>query len=180
MNDETAMRRQLMSSQTSRLSSYSGRHFDFLDTHHSVFSRNSYYNDKLAMHPWLRRPYSRYSGISLSTLCAGPCSNRIDELARPRIKRERLIRQEFFDNFTNYAYSGVKAGALTAQCSERLTELARPKKKPVNSMNGEKTPHEVPQSALQAHITDRIEALAKPRYNKHIHMQSLRNNKKPS
>ena len=33
---------------------------------------------------------------------------------------------------TNYAYSGVKPTALTAQCSERLATLARPKNKPTN------------------------------------------------
>lgn len=99
-SDERVMRSQANSSQPSRLSNYSARHFDFLDTRHSVFSRNSYYNDKLSMHPWLRRPCSRYSGIPFSTLHAAPCSARTDELARPRIKRERLIRQGYFiDNF---------------------------------------------------------------------------------
>jgi hypothetical protein len=49
-----------------------------------------------SIHPWLRRPCSRYSGIPYSTLCAGTCSIRVDELARPKIKREHLIRQGNF------------------------------------------------------------------------------------
>ncbi|CAF4819666.1 unnamed protein product, partial [Rotaria sp. Silwood2] len=176
MNDERVMRSQVNSSQPSRLSSYSGRHFDFLDTRHSVFSRNSYYNDMLSIHPWLRRPCSRYSGIAFSTLHAAPCSARTEELARPKIKRERLIRQEFFDNFTNYAYSGVKSTALTAQCSERLVTLARPKKNPAGFMSGYILPRDVPESALQAHLSDRVEALAKPRHNKNTYTRSLWNN----
>jgi hypothetical protein len=94
------MRSHANSSHTSRLSSYSRRHFDFLDTRHSVFSRNSYYNDLQSIHPWLRRPCSRYSGIAFSTLRAAPCSARVEDLARPKIKRERLIRQgNFINNF---------------------------------------------------------------------------------
>ncbi len=62
-----------------------------------------------AIHPWLRRPCSRYSGIPYSTLYAATCSIRVDELARPKIKRERLIRQgnfklEKFVYFKNYLY----------------------------------------------------------------------------
>ncbi len=87
------MRSRVTSAYTSRSSSFSGRHFDFLDTRHSVFSKDSYYSDKHSIHPWLRRPYSRYSGIAYTTLCTGPCSPRTEELARPKIKRERLIRQ---------------------------------------------------------------------------------------
>ena len=90
------MKSQANSTRTSRLSSYSGRHFDFLDTRHSVFSRNSYYNDLNSIHPWLRRPCSRYSGIAFSTLHAGPCSIRTDDLARPKIKRDRVLRQGKF------------------------------------------------------------------------------------
>lgn len=84
----------------SRLGSGGSRHyFDFLDSRHSVFSRASYYSDKHAIHPWLRRPCSRYSGIPYSTLNAGTCSIRTEELARPKIKRERLIRQGNFSFF---------------------------------------------------------------------------------
>ncbi len=53
-----------------------------------------------SIHPWLRRPYSRYSGISYSTLYDSTCSIRTEELARPKIKRERLIRQGNFN--TNF------------------------------------------------------------------------------
>lgn len=93
---------------TSRLSSYSKRHFDFLDTHHSVFSRNSYYDDMHDLHPWTRRPCSPFSGIPLMTLRTRSCSSRMDELARPKIKRERMIRQGkelkivFSDRFSSF------------------------------------------------------------------------------
>jgi hypothetical protein len=97
-SEERVLRSHPNSSQTSRLSNYSRRHFDFLDTQHSVFSRNSYYNDMHSIHPWLRRPCSRYSGIPFSTLRAASCSARIDDLARPKIKRERLIRQGIWLN----------------------------------------------------------------------------------
>ncbi len=50
----------------------------------------------LSIHPWLRHPCSPYSGIPYSTLRAGPCSVRIEELAQPKIKRERLIRKGNF------------------------------------------------------------------------------------
>ncbi|CAF0794282.1 unnamed protein product [Rotaria sordida] len=170
MNDEHTMRSQINSSHPSRLTRYSGRHFDFLDTRHSVFSRSTYYNDLHSIHPWLRHPCSRYSGIAFSTLHAAPCSTRTEELARPKIKRERLIRQEFFDNFTNYAYSGVKPTALAAECSNRLIILARPKKTPAGFMSGYILPRDVPEGALRAHITGRIEELAKPRHNKNTYM----------
>lgn len=90
------MRSRATSSYLSRLGSGSPHYFDFLDSTHSVFSRQSYYSDKQAIHPWLRRPCSRYSGIPYSTLRAGHCSERTDELARPKIKREYLIRQGYF------------------------------------------------------------------------------------
>lgn len=45
------------------------------------------------IHPWERRPCSRSSGIALSTLRATSCSPRIDDLAKPKIKREHCIRQ---------------------------------------------------------------------------------------
>lgn len=91
--DERVSPTNTSSARSSRFSSFSARYFDFLDPSHSVFSRRNYYDDLKDIHPWLRRPYSRNSGIALATLQAGPCSIRIDELARPRIKRERLIRQ---------------------------------------------------------------------------------------
>ena len=68
-----------------------------MDTHHSVFSRNSYYHDMHTVHPWSRRPCSRSSGIPFTALRPKSCSLRLDELARPKIKRERLIRQGNFD-----------------------------------------------------------------------------------
>jgi hypothetical protein len=71
----------------------------------------------------------------------------------------------------------VKTTALTAQCSERLAALARPKKTPVGYRDGYILPKDVPQSALQAHITDRIDTLAKPRYTKSFNMQALWNEK---
>ena len=86
-------RSQATSAHTSRLSYASRRYFDFLDSAHSVFSKESYYSDKQSIHPWLRRPCSRSSGIPLSTLGLSQCSKRTEELAQPRIKRERLIRQ---------------------------------------------------------------------------------------
>lgn len=78
-----------------RLSAYSGRsrYFDFLDPSRSVFSREYYYDDLKDIHPWLRRPRSRNSGIALATLQAGPCTTRVEQLAKPKIKREKLIRQ---------------------------------------------------------------------------------------
>ena len=113
----------------------------------------------------------------------------MEELARPKIKRERLIRQgtfkwnktflfkffslEFFDNLTNYAYSGVKYTALTAQCSERLSKLARPKKTPVGYTDAYELPRDVPESALRTHPSKRIEILAKPRHNRLTYTQSL-------
>ena len=81
------------SRQVSRLSNSSAKYFDYYDTHHSVFSRNSYYHDMHDIHPWSRRPCSRHSGIPFATLRATSCSPRLDELCRPKIKRERLIRQ---------------------------------------------------------------------------------------
>lgn len=90
-------RSQANSTRTSRLSTYSGRHFDFLDTRHSVFSRNSYYNEMHSTHPWSRRPCSRFSGIPFSTLRARSCSSRLDDLAKPKIKCERLIRQGYLE-----------------------------------------------------------------------------------
>jgi hypothetical protein len=75
------------------LSNYSGKHFDFLDTHHSVFSKNSYYHDMKSIHPWNRRPCSPYSGISLATLRTKSCSSRVTDLAKPKIKREKLLKQ---------------------------------------------------------------------------------------
>lgn len=161
-----------------------------MDSSHSVFSKDSYYSDKSSIHPWLRRPYSRYSGIAYSTLCAPPCSMRTEELARPKIKRERLIRQgnfikkenpnflrfifiELFDNRTNYAYSGVKSAALTAECSIRTAKLARPKPAPVGFTPAYDLPRAVPESALRARLSKRIEELAKPKHNKLTYTQSL-------
>ncbi|CAF0890319.1 unnamed protein product [Rotaria sp. Silwood1] len=153
------------STQTSRMSSYSGRHFDFMDTHHSVFSRNSYYNDMYSVHPWSRRPCSRFSGIPFTTLRAKSCSARLEDLSRPKIKRERLIRQEFFDNITNYAYSGVKSAALTARHSDRLVKLSQPKKPPSSYKDAYTLPKTVSEQALSAQATDRVRELAKPRRN---------------
>ncbi len=184
------MKSQVTSSQMSRLGSGSRPYFDFLDSSHSVFSKDSYYSDMSSIHPWLRRPYSRYSGIAYSTLYASTCSARVEELARPKIKRERLIRQgnfkwkklflfekfiyiEFFDNITNYAYSGVKSTALKAECSQRLAKLARPKGTPVGYVNAYDLPRAVPESALRAHLSKRIDELAKPRHNKLTYTQSL-------
>jgi hypothetical protein len=102
---DESLRSQGNFSQTSRLSSYSARHFDFLDTHHSVFSRNSYYHDLRSVHPWSRRPRSRFSGIPLTALRTRSCSTRLNDLARPKIKRDRLIRQgNLINNFkkTNF------------------------------------------------------------------------------
>lgn len=65
---------------------------------------------------------------------------------------------------TNYAYSGVKPTALTAQCSERLATLARPKNKPTNYINAI-LPKTVSEQALPLHRSDRISNLAKPRHN---------------
>ncbi|CAF2118207.1 unnamed protein product [Rotaria magnacalcarata] len=162
MNDERAQSHESLP-KTSRMSSYSTRHYDFMDTHHSVFSRNSYYNDMLTIHPWSRRPCSRFSGIPLTTLRTKSCSPRLEDLSRPKIKRDRLIRKEVFDNITNYAYSGVKATALTARHSDRVARLAQPKKIP----NGYKEPHmlpqQVPEQALNVQVTDRVCQLAKPR-----------------
>jgi hypothetical protein len=76
-----------------------------LDWSHSVFSKDSYYSDKSSIHPWLRRPFSGYSGIAYSTLRAGPCSMRTDELARPKIKHERMIRQGNFQDKENFLFS---------------------------------------------------------------------------
>ena len=92
-SDERLLRSRATSAYTSRLSTTSRRYFDFLDSAHSVFSKESYYSDKQSIHPWLRRPCSRNSGIALSTLGLSICSRRTEELAQPRIKRERLIRQ---------------------------------------------------------------------------------------
>lgn len=80
----------------SRLSCYSGRYYDFMDTHHSVFSRNAYYDDMTTVHPWLRRPCSPDSGIPLSTLRTRSCSPRLHSLSKPRIKRDHLIKQGYF------------------------------------------------------------------------------------
>jgi len=97
LSQERSDRSELTSGYTSRLSSGSRKYFDFLDRSHSVFSKETYYDDLRKIHPWLRRPYSRYSGIAYSTLYGGPCSARTEELARPKIKRERLIRQGNYD-----------------------------------------------------------------------------------
>ncbi|CAF2824103.1 unnamed protein product [Rotaria sp. Silwood2] len=164
MNDER-LRSHGHSTQTSRLSSYSGRHFDFMDTHHSVFSRNSYYNDMHSVHPWSRRPCSRFSGIPFTTLRAKSCSARLEDLSRPKIKRERLIRQEVFDNITNYAYSGVKSAALTARYSDHLAKLSQPKKTPTGYKEAYILPKAVPEQALCVQPTDRVSELAKPRRN---------------
>lgn len=174
----------LHSRQDSRLSSNSMRYFDFLDTHHSVFSRNSYYDDKIAAHPWSRRPCSRNSGIPLETLRSTSCSPRLEELCRPKIKRERLIRQgffsmlsfffrfiakffclEFFDNIRNYAYSGVPPNALKGSCTERLRRLAQPKPTPVGYMEGYALPRSVSEQTLNAKLSDRLSQLSKPRRN---------------
>jgi hypothetical protein len=71
----------------------------------------------------------------------------------------------------------VKSSALTVQCSERVAALARPKKIPFGYIDGCVLPKDVPESALRAHISNRIDALAKPRYNKNTYMQSLWNEK---
>jgi hypothetical protein len=81
---------------TSRIGSAPVRHFSFLDRSHSVFSRNLYYNDLLSKHPWSRRPRSRHSGIAFPALCDTPCSARMDDLARPKLRRESHIRQGNF------------------------------------------------------------------------------------
>ncbi|CAF1245950.1 unnamed protein product [Rotaria sordida] len=162
MNDKR-LRSHGHSTQTSRLSNYSGQHFDFMDTHHSVFSRNSYYNDMHSVHPWSRRPCSRFSGIPFTTLRAKSCSARLEDLSRPKIKRDRLIRQEFFDNITNYAYSGVKPAALTARYSQRLAKLAQPKTTPTGYKDAYILPKAVSEQALSVQATDRICELAKPR-----------------
>jgi hypothetical protein len=39
------------------------------------------------------QPCSRFSGIPFTTLRVKSCSTRLEDLARPKIKRERLIRQ---------------------------------------------------------------------------------------
>ena len=44
------------------------------------------------------------------------------------IPSKNIISIEFFDNITNYAYSGVPPGALAARCSEHLEELAQPRR----------------------------------------------------
>jgi hypothetical protein len=48
-----------------------------------------------SIHPWSRRPCSRHSGIPFITLRAKSCSSRLDDLSRPKIKRERLVRQGY-------------------------------------------------------------------------------------
>ncbi|CAF0746205.1 unnamed protein product [Adineta steineri] len=105
----------------------SSRYFNFLDRSHSVFQKPTYYNDLIGIHPWLRRPLSRHSGIPFPAISGTPVSPRFDELAQPKIRRQNHIRQEFFDNEKNYSYSGVSSGALTADCSPTISELARPK-----------------------------------------------------
>lgn len=185
------------SAQTSRLSNYSGRHFDFLDTHHSVFSRNRYYDDMLSIHPWSRRPCSRSSGIPFVTLRSSSCSGRLNELARPKIKREQLVRQgnlnytrkrqqkitffhfispELLDNRLNYGYSGVKATALTSQCSDRLVTLSQPKKISRDYLDAYILPKSVSELSLHAEVSRRVCELSKPRRNI-IFIQSAWKNK---
>jgi len=74
---------------------------------------------------------------------------------------------------TNYAYSGVKSTALIAQCSERSTQLARPKATPIGYIDAYELPRTVPESALRARLSKRIDELAKPRHNKDTYVQSL-------
>jgi len=67
----------------------------------------------------------------------------------------------------------VKQSALAAQCSDRLNGLARPKKTPFGYLHEYNLPRPIPPSALQAHPSERIETLAKPRANRLTHTQSL-------
>jgi len=74
---------------------------------------------------------------------------------------------------TNYAYSGVKRTALTAQCSGRSAQLAQPKGTPIGYRDAYELPRPVPESALRAPLSKRIDELAKPRHNKDTYVQSL-------
>lgn len=85
---------------------------------------------------------------------------------------------EFFDNVTNYAYSGVKPTALTAECSDRLTALAKPKPTPKGYIEAYLLPKSVSEQALNNHISDRIAELAKPRQNTIILNAAWKNSQK--
>jgi hypothetical protein len=154
---------------TSRIGSAPVRHFSFMDRSHSVFSRNHYYNDLLFIHPWSRRPRSSHSGIAAPALYNTPCSPHMDDLARPKLRRESHIRQgnfknnyldkitfeiiyiEVLDNYFNYAYSGVPPAALAAQCTPSLAELARPRQPSATTKKkGSKDPQHVPGNAAPA------------------------------
>ena len=66
---------------------------------------------------------------------------------------------------------------MKAECSERLSTLAQPKKLVAGYLSAYVLPREVPESALQAHLTSRIEMLAKPRHNKDTYARALWDNK---
>lgn len=83
---------------------------------------------------------------------------------------------EFFDNFTNYSYSGVNESALTAGCTSRLAHLARPKTAAVGYREAHVLPREVSEGALQARPTNRVNELAKPRHSLKTYKKSLWNN----
>ncbi|CAF0939288.1 unnamed protein product [Didymodactylos carnosus] len=104
----------------------------------------------------------RYSGISYTTLRASP-SERVKELAKPKIKREQRIRQEFFDNFFNYGYSGVKKSALKATCSDRTARLACPKSISLEYVN--MLPPSVTQTTSKEKTIHRSQELVRPKYN---------------
>ena len=67
----------------------------------------------------------------------------------------------------------MKSGALTAECSEHVKKLSRPKKISPSYLYAYDLPRAVPEGALQASITNRVEDLAKPRHNKLTYAQSL-------
>jgi hypothetical protein len=48
------------------------------------------------IHPWSRRPVSPYSGIVCTALRARSVTPRLENLAKPKIKRDRLVRQGNF------------------------------------------------------------------------------------
>ena len=70
----------------------------------------------------------------------------------------------------------MNASALTAECTSRLAHLARPKTAPVGYREAHVLPREVPEGALQARPTNRLNELAKPRHNLKTYKKSLWNN----
>lgn len=67
----------------------------------------------------------------------------------------------------------MKPTALTTECSEHVKSLARPKKVSPHYLYAYELPRAVPEGALRACLSKRIEELAKPRHNKLTYTQSL-------